>query len=148
MRLIALTIGLFLAASALATSPTSLNKHCNLQARYLLASQPIGFEASSAMPDGAAAAIIDALAMIAIDCPNSVISVDGHTDSRGGELANRRLSEARAAAVAKALIARGVPDDRIVTRGFGAGRPLADNATRDGRRTNRRIEVSFSVPRD
>lgn len=146
MRLAALTLAV-LPIGALATSPTSLNKHCNLQARYLLASQSIAFEPSSAVPDGAAASIIDTLAMIAIDCPDSVIIIEGHTDNRGSETLNRRLSEARAQAVAKALVARGLPASRTSAKGFGASKPIADNATRDGRRTNRRIEVRFKVPR-
>jgi len=50
------------------------------------------------------------------------------------------LSEARAAAVRDALVARGVPAERLRTRGFAARRPIADNLTEGGRARNRRIE--------
>jgi outer membrane protein OmpA-like peptidoglycan-associated protein len=72
-------------------------------------------------------------------CPG-IIRIDGHTDPVGRGRFNRRLSEARAAAVRDALIVRGVPAERLRTRGFGARRPIADNLTESGRARNRRIE--------
>ena len=68
------------------------------------------------------------------------IRVEGHTDSVGDELKNLRLSQARAEAVVSALIARGVPQDRLLAVGFGEQQPIADNETEDGRQQNRRVE--------
>src|SRR5205807_8138253 len=62
------------------------------------------------------------------------------TDPVGRSAFNRRLSQARAAAVRDALIARGVPAERLRARGFAARRPIADNTTESGRARNRRIE--------
>jgi len=55
------------------------------------------------------------------------------------------LGEARAAAVRDALIARGVPAERLRAQGLGAARPIADNQTESGRARNRRIEFHASA---
>jgi OmpA-OmpF porin, OOP family len=71
----------------------------------------------------------------------SQVSVEGHTDSRGSDEANQKLSESRALAVAeylKANMGGGVP---IVSQGFGESRPVASNDTEDGRAKNRRIDI-------
>ena len=69
------------------------------------------------------------------------ISVEGHTDSRGSDALNNRLSQDRAASVRDALVAGGVAADRITSQGFGEAQPVADNATDAGRQQNRRVEV-------
>ncbi|MDE2505160.1 MAG: OmpA family protein [Burkholderiales bacterium] len=69
------------------------------------------------------------------------VSVEGHTDSDGTEAHNQALSEARAESVAEALVARGVDRSRIVTVGYSFNRPVASNATEDGKRLNRRVEI-------
>lgn len=68
------------------------------------------------------------------------VRVEGHTDSQGDEAANLELSRRRASAVARYLIARGVPAERLAAEGFGERRPLVDNATAAGRARNRRVE--------
>jgi outer membrane protein OmpA-like peptidoglycan-associated protein len=69
------------------------------------------------------------------------IRVEGHADSRGGRAYNKALSERRAKSVVRALVARGIAADRLVPAGFGLERPVADNATREGRAQNRRVEL-------
>ena len=69
------------------------------------------------------------------------ISVEGHTDSIGTVEYNQRLSKARANSVADELVNNGVTSSRIVTRGYGEGRPVASNADESGRQKNRRVEV-------
>jgi outer membrane protein OmpA-like peptidoglycan-associated protein len=73
--------------------------------------------------------------------PNSNFYVDGYTDSKGSVAINKRLSKARAQAVANALIAGGVDKSRIIVRGFGKDNPICDNKTEQGRQCNRRVEV-------
>lgn len=67
--------------------------------------------------------------------------VDGHTDGSGDATRNRTLSTARAASVVASLVAAGIAADRLESRGFGADRPLADNATDAGKARNRRVEL-------
>ena len=70
-------------------------------------------------------------------------NIEGHTDSVGSAATNQRLSEERAGAVRNYLIENGVASDRLVSRGFGEDRPIASNNTREGRRTNRRVEINL-----
>jgi len=69
------------------------------------------------------------------------ILVEGHTDSIGTREYNQRLSENRARAVGDALLADGVPRNKVFTRGFGFDDPVASNQTDLGRAMNRRVEV-------
>ncbi len=67
--------------------------------------------------------------------------IAGHTDNQGSENKNQPLSERRAASVITWLKAHGVEPDRLEPQGFGATRPVADNATASGRALNRRVEI-------
>lgn len=71
------------------------------------------------------------------------VEVGGHSDNSGDAAANETLSRARAEAVVAALVAQGVPADRLQARGYGASQPIADNATEEGRARNRRM--TFTV---
>jgi outer membrane protein OmpA-like peptidoglycan-associated protein len=69
------------------------------------------------------------------------VMVEGHTDNIGSAQTNLLLSQARAAAVKQGFLARGLKDSRIQTQGFGVTNPVADNATAEGRQSNRRTEI-------
>lgn len=73
--------------------------------------------------------------------PTARIRVEGHTDSTGDAERNRALSEQRAASVRDAIIASGIETNRIEVAGYGSERPVADEATEDGRAQNRRTEI-------
>lgn len=72
--------------------------------------------------------------------PSIRIEIQGHTDDRGKASYNQELSQARADSVREYLVAHGIEEERISSRGFGPDRPVADNDTRSGRAENRRIE--------
>jgi outer membrane protein OmpA-like peptidoglycan-associated protein len=67
--------------------------------------------------------------------------VEGHTDSRGSNRVNQRLSERRAETVRNYLVERGVPPERITSKGLGKSQPIASNRTAEGRANNRRVEI-------
>ena len=68
--------------------------------------------------------------------------VEGHTDSTGTAEYNMWLSERRANAVKSMLIQKhGVPEAQLKSVGYGQTQPRADNATREGREENRRVEM-------
>lgn len=79
--------------------------------------------------------------------PRTNVVIEGHTDSVGSESYNLRLSEERAASVADYLVSQGVERYRITTIGYGESRPVASNATPEGRLQNRRVELSIWVDR-
>ncbi len=69
-----------------------------------------------------------------------MIRVEGHTDDRGSDASNLSLSQRRAEAVVAYLVRKGVKKERLVAKGFGEAKPIADNETNEGRTTNRRVE--------
>lgn len=69
------------------------------------------------------------------------VIVEGHTDNTGSDEHNQALSQARAESVRLALIRLGCNPERLTAQGFGASRPVADNATPEGRQLNRRVEL-------
>ena len=76
--------------------------------------------------------------------PDRKIRVVGHTDSTGSAEFNQRLSQARAEAVSQFMEkGLGVPSERIEVQGAGESNPIAPNNTPEGRKMNRRIEVTF-----
>jgi outer membrane protein OmpA-like peptidoglycan-associated protein len=75
------------------------------------------------------------------DHPGATTEVLGHTDSTGTAEFNESLSERRAAAVSDWLAGHGVDPATLTKSGYGATRPVADNATEQGRQANRRVEV-------
>ena len=78
-----------------------------------------------------------------IDNPDLNVAVEGHTDSIGSDEYNQRLSESRAKAVMEYFIAHGVKAERLSYVGHGESVPIADNATEEGRRLNRRVELKI-----
>lgn len=72
---------------------------------------------------------------------NVNIEVAGHTDSRGSDKYNMKLSQRRAEAVRNYLISKGIAADRLTAKGYGESQPIADNATDEGRFKNRRVEL-------
>jgi outer membrane protein OmpA-like peptidoglycan-associated protein len=72
---------------------------------------------------------------------NRKLVVEGHTDSQGSAAFNMELSQRRAEAVRSYLISRGYPAELIEARGIGKVRPIADNASSEGRANNRRVEI-------
>ncbi len=70
----------------------------------------------------------------------TLVRVEGHTDSRGRDGYNLDLSQRRANAVMKYIIAEGVPKSRLQAKGFGETQPIRDNASEEGRAKNRRVE--------
>jgi OOP family OmpA-OmpF porin len=75
----------------------------------------------------------------------SVAVVEGHTDSRGSDEYNQKLSERRADAVRDSLVNDfGVPSSRVSSAGYGESRPLTTNDTAEGRAENRRVVGVFT----
>src|SRR5271154_1820485 len=76
--------------------------------------------------------------------PGLKLQVEGYTDSVGGDDFNQKLSENRADAVRDFLVTQGVQPDNISATGYGKAKPVADNATAQGRAQNRRVQLVVS----
>lgn len=95
----------------------------------------------SALNASQAGPYLDRIAALVTVKSDKPISLEGHADNVGAAELNQKLSEDRAAEIGRALVARGVPAQRIQTAGFASRRPVASNTTDEGRRLNRRVEV-------
>ena len=78
--------------------------------------------------------------------PGMTIEISGHTDNRGNDIYNNKLSIDRATAVRTFILKKGIPADRIRASGYGKARPSASNDTEAGRQQNRRVE--FTILKD
>ena len=105
---------------------------------------PIRFAHGTATIAPESKALLDALTVAAKRCIGVGIEVRGHTDDTGDAERDRKLSEARAQAVATHMTGLGVPPDRVSARGYGGTQPLVANDTEEGRAKNRRIEFAMS----
>lgn len=85
-------------------------------------------------------AVLDEL--VAVAKAEKSLTIEGHTDNTGTPAHNQTLSDQRAAAVKKYLVAHGVAADHLKTKGFGATVPVSTNDTSLGRSQNRRVEVT------
>ena len=72
-----------------------------------------------------------------------LVEVGGHTDNAGSAADNRALSQKRAEAVVKYLVGKGVAPTRLVAKGYGPDKPIADNKKISGRQKNRRVEFTI-----
>jgi OOP family OmpA-OmpF porin len=116
------------------------SQECETRFSVISTTGAIYFKTGSAELDSASNALLDSVADIANRCPSVKIEVSGHTDTTGGASANQTLSEARAKAVVTYLVSHGVVQTRITATGYGGTKPVASNATDEGRAKNRRIE--------
>ncbi len=74
---------------------------------------------------------------------NIKIEILGHTDNQGSNDYNMKLSNNRANSVRNYLIQKGISNNRLIAKGYGATKPIKDNATEEGRQFNRRVEVKI-----
>ncbi len=75
--------------------------------------------------------------------PGLVVEIGGHTDSTGSDEHNLILSEKRAMTVREYLIERGISQERLQYKGYGESEPLYDNDNEEGKRKNRRTDISI-----
>jgi len=99
------------------------------------------FEKASLRPE--ASSILAQAAAYLADNPDRNALIEGHTDTTGDARYNVMLSQARADAVSRALLANGVDARRIKAAGFGETRPVSSNGSLEGRQRNRRVEIVF-----
>ena len=89
---------------------------------------------------------LDKLADTLLKAKNWTIEIQGHTDDKGSDDYNLKLSQNRADAVKKYLISKGIVADTITSKGFGESVPLVANDIDANRKKNRRVEFKITKP--
>lgn len=105
----------------------------------------VNFAFDSSDLTATAKANLDKLRTVLVNNPDTNINIYGHTDSKGADDYNMRLSERRANAVKAYLAARGIANSRMFTKGEGETMPVATNDTDAGRALNRRVEFAITA---
>ncbi|PCJ89102.1 MAG: peptidoglycan-associated lipoprotein [Flavobacteriales bacterium] len=80
---------------------------------------------------------------IMVDNPTIKVEISGHTDNRGSDSFNQKLSGNRAKSVVDHLIGKGIPSARLIYAGYGETQPIDTNDTEEGRQLNRRTEFKI-----
>jgi outer membrane protein OmpA-like peptidoglycan-associated protein len=99
----------------------------------------VRFEKDAASPEADSYGLLNDLAALAYQCPATRVVIGAHTDSGGDMDLKRSLSGARAEAVARFFELAGIPAGRLEVTVYGDSRPVASNASPEGRAANRRI---------
>ena len=105
-----------------------------------LANRIIEFQSGSTVLTSVGLGILNDMAIALNKVGGRSIRIIGHTDDQGVAATNLELSLARANAVKAYLIEKGLRTESLTVQGLGSTKPIADNATDEGRRRNRRIE--------
>lgn len=112
-----------------------VQKKLDLSARMIL------FETGSAVITKSSYKVLDEVAALLNNNASFSLNIEGHTDNTGDETKNVQLSQKRADVVKAYLAKKGVKEERMTAQGFGSAKPVADNATTEGKHQNRRVEL-------
>jgi outer membrane protein OmpA-like peptidoglycan-associated protein len=118
-----------------------------VQERLEYAARAVRFQTGSEKLKEESYIVLSEVAGIMRQYPDYDLTISGHTDNVGSDVTNLALSKRRAEACRKFIVATGINESRISSAGFGESRPVADNATADGRRINRRVEFGLQPRR-
>ncbi len=118
-----------------------------VEGRMVRLDEKVRFDADSARMMPSARALLADVARLMIDHPElGIVRIEAHTDSRGDDERNLRLSWQQAEAVRDYLVDLGVPSARLEVRGMGESAPIESNASDAGREANRRVELHVVGP--
>lgn len=116
-------------------------KAVQTQLNKILLDKKIEFETSKSAILPSSTPVLEEVLSVLKKAPQLSVSINGHTDNSGDPAANRVLSQQRAQAVVDWLAKSGVAANRMKAAGFGPDKPIATNATPEGRAQNRRVEI-------
>jgi outer membrane protein OmpA-like peptidoglycan-associated protein/tetratricopeptide (TPR) repeat protein len=103
----------------------------------------IYFESGKAVLTPESFTELDKVVKFMQETPELKIEISGHTDNVGSAALNTKLSGARAQAVVDYVVSKGVPAERMVSKGYGPTQPIAPNKTAAGKKMNRRVEFKI-----
>lgn len=118
-----------------------------LDAKRIVILEVVNFESAKATILPQSFPLLEEVAAILLNNPQvKKVRIEGHTDDRGNDTMNLKLSDDRAASVRTWLIEHGVAADRLVSEGFGETKPIDSNKTKAGQAKNRRVEFNIVDP--
>ncbi len=120
-------------------------KNCQADVDAIIKGKTINFATSGSAIAADSIPLIDSLGKALAECEGVVVEVSGHTDPRGDDAANQKLSEARANSVVKALTERKVPAGRMKAVGYGETKLLDSSGTPAADAKNRRIDFGVAA---
>lgn len=103
----------------------------------------IRFASNQATLQGPSSTNLTELARILNKYPDTLVLIEGHTDSDGSDEHNLTLSEQRAQSVQNFLVGQQVSATRMTRMGYGESQPIADNMSAEGKALNRRVEIAI-----
>lgn len=109
----------------------------------VLLEERVGFATNSSTLRPEFTPVLQKVAAVALDFPETLIELLGHADARGEESFNYALSRQRAAAIKTFLREQGIDERRIFVIAYGESAPVADNRSAAGLAANRRVEIRF-----
>ena len=116
-------------------------KRVELTADQIVIHDKIQFETNKAVIKPESFGLLDEITAAVKSAPQiKKLSIEGHTDDVGADKYNQKLSDQRAASVKQYLVEHGVDAARLASKGWGEAKPIADNATEEGKEKNRRVE--------
>ncbi|MBI4696877.1 MAG: OmpA family protein [Gammaproteobacteria bacterium] len=114
---------------------------CPLKGEKLMTLEGVNFDFDKATIRADSSSILDHAVDVLKQNEGVAVSVEGHTDSRGADAYNQKLSEKRAAAVMTYLVKHGISASRLSSKGLGESKPVAPNDTEENMFKNRRVEL-------
>lgn len=111
-----------------------------LTASKVIIKQQVFFETNLSKIRSTSFGLLTTVAAVLKDYPTIRLEVQGHTDDRGNDAHNLKLSHGRAEAVREYLIGQGIEPHRLTARGYGEAAPIESNKKASGRAANRRVE--------
>jgi outer membrane protein OmpA-like peptidoglycan-associated protein len=125
--------------------PTN-NSADDITNRIFLLAKSIYFKTNSDQITSDSYSILNEIANIMLQYPNTQFLIGGHSDNTGTSSYNLYLSKKRASSVQRYLSTKGVKDSRLYAEGYGIEKPTHSNKTSDGRKKNRRVEINYIQP--
>lgn len=115
---------------------------CQATFSNVMQGRNVEFDSGNSSISPSSARLLDAVTGTALICEAYTIEIGGHTDARGAESFNQRLSQDRADAVKEYLVSKGVNGDRLRAVGYGESRPIDAAQTTEAYARNRRTEFN------
>lgn len=103
----------------------------------------IYFESGKAILTAKSNTELDKLVTFLLENNEIKVEISGHTDNIGSLALNTKLSGARAVSVVNYLVAHGIPQEQLISKGYGSIQPISPNTTSKGRQLNRRVEFKI-----